>query len=321
MDQLRPNRPTRVGTRNSKLARAQTHTLISQLTALNKALSFAVVPVTTSGDAIRDRPIADIGTQGAFVKELEEALLLDKVDIVGHSLKDMPTSLPDTLMLAAVFNRLDPRDVLISRDGIKFNDLPRGATVATSSRRRSAQLLAARRDLRFIDIRGNIPTRLKKHDEGQCDAIILAAAGLIRLGLTNRISQYLDESVCLPAVGQGAVAAECRAGDLTIRRLLEPVDDAVVRAEITAERAFLEQLGGGCSVPVGALARCTNDRLTLTGCIAALDGSKIMRQKLAGSISEAAQLGKALADMMIKDGAESILCSLRSSTPSAISPP
>jgi hydroxymethylbilane synthase len=279
------------------------------------------VLISTSGDKVRDRPIAEVGELGVFVKELENALLLGEVDIVVHSLKDLPTALPPSLTLACVCNREDPRDVLVSRDQLSFNSLPLNAVVATSSRRRTAQLLAQRQDLNFIDIRGNIPTRLKKHDDGQCDAIILAAAGLIRLGLTDRISEYLDTSICLPAVGQGALAAECRSDDLAICQLLEAADDHDVRAEVTAERAFLAHLGGGCSVPIGALSRITGDRLSLTGCVAALDGSRVMTRSLTGSTNEAEQLGQHLAQIMLKDGAESILHDLRLSQPNAISAP
>lgn len=315
------SRRIRVGTRGSKLARIQTEILISHLTALNPSATFETVLIATAGDKVRDRPIADVGEVGVFVKELEEALFKEEVDVVAHSLKDLPTDLPKGLTLACVLDREDPRDILVSKNNVKFKDLPTNATVATSSRRRTAQLSALRSDLNFIDIRGNVPTRLRKHDEGECDAIILAAAGLKRLGLTDRVSEFLETDVCVPAAGQGALAAECRADDEIICRLLKAADNRVVRAEITAERAFLKELGGGCSVPIGALARCRDDNLELTGCVTALNGSKIIKRKLSGHAENPAALGQRLAELLIKDGAEIILSQLRLSAPKAISPP
>lgn len=311
----------RIGTRSSTLAKIQTDLFISRLTQHRPAIAVEVINVTTAGDKIRDRPIAAIGGTGVFVKELEEALLNNEVDIVIHSLKDLPTEVPSGLTLACVSNREDPRDVLICGGQKTFEQLPAHSRVATSSRRRTAQLLAARQDLTFVDIRGNVPTRVRKQEEGECNAIVLAAAGLLRLGLSEKISQYLDYDVCLPAAGQGALAAECRADDLEILHLLKTLDDAIVRCAISAERSFLAELGGGCSVPVGALATVDNDTVTLRGCVAALDGSKVLRQQLSGSFSESEQLGKRLAEIMLKMGAEPILKQLRLSTANAISPP
>lgn len=315
------SRRIRVGTRGSQLARVQTDILIAHLSRHNPTASFEVVSITTSGDKIRDRPIAEVGNVGVFVKELEDALLREEVDIVAHSLKDLPTDLPSGLMLGCVMQREDPRDVLISRNNTKFRELPLQAKVATSSRRRTAQLKAIRNDLTFIDIRGNVPTRVRKHDDGECDAIILAAAGLKRLELLHRVSEFLETDICVPAVGQGALAAECRADDKEIGNLLKLSDDPSVRSEITAERAFLSCLGGGCSVPIGALGTVSGSNLRLIGCVAALDGSRLIRQELTGSTNDPKQLGEHLADQVLKDGAESILCQLRASTPNAISPP
>jgi hydroxymethylbilane synthase len=314
-------RHIKVGTRASKLARIQTEILIAHLSKQCPDATFEVVLVTTSGDKVRDRPIAEVGEVGVFVKELEDALLNCEVDVVTHSLKDLPTAVPAGLTLGAVMDREDPRDVLISRNGIKFVDLPLNSTVATSSRRRTAQLIAARKDLLFIDIRGNVPTRLRKHDEGECDAMILAAAGLKRLGLLNRASEYLDTDLCVPAAGQGALAAECRTGDTEILELLKRTDDPTVRAEVTAERAFLESLGGGCSVPIGALAKCAHGVLELTGCVAALDGSKMIKEHASGPLTDPKELGGRLAEIVIDLGAEKILAQLRRSKAKAISPP
>lgn len=281
-----------------------------------------IVPITTGGDKVVDRPIAEIGTRGVFVKELEDALLNNEVELVVHSLKDMPTDVPPGLSLIAVLERTDPRDVLATSDGSTFAQLKQGATVATSSRRRAAQLGAARKDLKFIDIRGNIETRLRKLDEGYCDATILAAAGLLRLELQERISQTFEPHELCPAAGQGALAVECRSDDAqTIAKLLQ-IDDPIVRSETDCERAFLAHLGGGCSVPIGALARIgSNEQLTLEGCIAALDGSQVFRKSMTGTRDRAEELGRKLAESMLKEGAQPVVEQLRLSVPNSISPP
>ncbi len=312
----------RVGTRESQLARLQTDIVIAALSGKFPDLKFEVVPITTGGDKILDKPIADLGGRGVFVKELEEALYKDRVDFVVHSLKDLPTELPKELILACVLDREDPRDVLVANDDLGLKNLPAGTRLATSSRRRAAQIRSLRTDLEFCDIRGNIPTRLRKHSEGQCDAMILAAAGLIRLGLSSKITEYLDMAICTPAVGQGALAIECREGDATVLNYLQVIDNQQVRAEITAERTFLDKLGGGCSVPVGALGQTLRDgRLRLTGCVAALDGSEVIRVSLESETDKAAELGNNLAERVEELGAERILRELKQSAPSAISPP
>ncbi len=311
----------RVGTRESKLARLQTDIVIARLAKHYPDLSFEVHPITTGGDKVLDRPIAEIGGRGVFVKELEEALLDKRVDLVVHSLKDLPTDLPAGLKLACVIDRGDPRDVLVSDKFSSLADLPAGARVATSSRRRSAQLLAQRNDLHFVDMRGNIPTRLKKMEEGQCDAMVLAAAGLLRLELGARIKEYLPLSISTPAVGQGALAIECRAADIDLCSILNEVEDTDTAREVEAERAFLDELGSGCSVPAGALGRVEGKILTLDGCVAALDGSQILRDKISGNKEDAFSLGKALAKKMQAAGAEKILVELRQSSPNVVSPP
>lgn len=269
-----------------------------------------------------NKPIAELGTRGVFVKELEEALLVCEVDLVVHSLKDLPTNLPAGLTLAAVLDREDPRDVLVSHNNIPFSKLPPGARVATSSRRRAAQLKFLRKDLSFVDIRGNIPTRLRKHDDGDCDAMVLAAAGLIRLEMTDRIAEYFDPSSSTPAVGQGALGIECRSGDERILALLLELDNPSVRAQITAERSFLDELGGGCSVPIGALAAITKDGLLrLDGCVAAMDGSKVFRSSLEAPLDEASELGRRLAAQMLGTEAREVLESLKQLTSNTVSPP
>lgn len=282
-------------------------------------LVFDVSAVKTSGDRVLDRPLADFGGRGVFVKELEESLLLNEVDLVVHSLKDLPTEVPPGLILSGVLKRDDPRDVLVSRGNVKLAELPAGSRVATSSRRRSAQLSRQRQDLKFVDIRGNIQTRLRKLDEGECDAMILAAAGLLRLGLSDRIAEFFSVEVCTPAAGQGALALECRADDQWVLDLCRSVTDSVVLAEITAERAFLSRLGGGCSVPAGALARA-GERLEMQACIVAIDGSKFFSRSQSGALVDAAAIGNALADSLLEAGAGEIIEELKL-VPTSVWPP
>jgi len=311
----------KVGTRASKLARLQTDLVVGRIAELFPSETVEIVTISTGGDRNRSVPIADLGVRGVFVKELEDALLAGDVDFVVHSLKDMPSDLPDGLCLVAVLNREDRRDVLVSRDGLSLAKLPPGSRVATSSRRRAAQIKAVRDDLEFVDIRGNVPTRIEKMQAGQCDAMVLAAAGLTRLGLDEHISEAFAVDVCTPAAGQGALALECREKDRELVEMLNSLDDSVVRAEIECERAYLAELGGGCSVPIGASAKVIEDRLELTGCIAALDGSSIFRREHRGPRSEPASLGRELATLMLEGEARKVVASLRASLPGAISPP
>ncbi len=311
----------RVGTRASKLARRQTEIVVEKLKLHFPDLAIEVIPLTTRGDSQRDRPIAELGATGVFVKELEEALLAHEVDLVVHSLKDLPTDIPGKLTLAAVLQREDPRDVLATRDGLKFEQLPPNARVATSSRRRAAQLAEIRKDITFIDIRGNIDTRLRKLDEDFCEATLLAHAGLLRLGLTEKVSQIFDPSVLTPAAGQGALAVECRADDLSLLEKLVHLEDRNVRAEITCERSFLYELGGGCSVPIGVLAHADGDKLEVTGCIAALDGKQVYRMQHEGNLSAASLIGKELAMKMLDSGARPLVDELKLTVPNKISPP
>jgi hydroxymethylbilane synthase len=312
----------RVGTRESVLARLQTDIVVAAMRDKFPKQQFAIVPITTHGDKVQDKPIADLGTRGVFVKELERALIAGEVDFVVHSLKDLPSDLPEGLHLAALLNREDPRDVLISHGAVPLKNLLPGALVATSSRRRTAQLLAARPDLKFADMRGNIQTRFRKFDERQCDAMVLAAAGLIRLGMEDRITEFLPIEISTPAVGQGALAVECLSTDTRMIELLAAIDDKNVRCQSTAERTFLERLGGGCSVPIGGIARSSpQGGLTMTGCVAALDGSKVLRATAHGTTERAAELGNKLADELFAMGAEQILSALRQSQPNMISAP
>lgn len=306
----------RVGTRSSKLALYQTNHVISLLAETHPGLNCEVVPITTSGDAQRNVPIAEIGTRGVFVKELEEALLTNRVDFVVHSLKDMPVIVPDGLALAATLSREDPRDVIVSRNNISLENLPDESRVATSSRRRISQLMHMYPGFRYVDIRGNITTRLRKMDEGECDAMVLAAAGLLRLELGERIVRFLSEIESTPAAGQGALGIECRGDDNRTLSLLKDLDDLKTRAEVTAEREYLGALGGGCSVPIGVLARWREtDKITITGCIASLDGKSIHRDSMTsgfdGSVSGASKLGRDLAARMQTPEVACILEELR----------
>jgi hydroxymethylbilane synthase len=311
----------RIGTRESQLAQLQTSIVVEAIKANYPEAKIDVVFVTTRGDKTQDRPISALGTRGVFVKELEEALLAGEVDLVVHSLKDLPTDLPDGLCLASVLQRADARDALVSKNKTRFTDLPAGSKVATSSRRRAAQLRSIRNDLEFIDIRGNVPTRLRKHDEGQCDAMVLAAAGLHRLDLQDRISEYFESAVSTPAAGQGALAIECRTDDKRILEITASIEDKTVRAEITSERAFLDKLGGGCSVPIGALATADGaGRLKLIGCVTSIDGKSVIRDEIEGASSDAEKLGVTLADKLLELGAREVLEHLKQ-IPVTLSPP
>lgn len=319
----------KIGTRESKLALLQTDIVSARLKAFAEThkseLKIEIVPITTKGDKVLDRPISELGGRGVFVKELEEALLEDEVDIVVHSLKDLPTDMPDSLMLAAVLDRNDPRDVLLSRDGLEFLKLPPASRIATSSRRRAAQLLHLRKDIEFVDIRGNIPTRVRKFDEGYCDAIVLACAGLNRLELEGRISQYFEIDTVTPAAGQAALAIECRSKDGALINLLREIEDWKARLEAECERAYLGKLGGGCSVPVGASASVEDGTIKITGCIASLDGKELLREaiaeKIEGNLEKAAQAGLDLADKMLNMGGKKIMDELRQQEPNVVSAP
>jgi hydroxymethylbilane synthase len=311
-----------IGTRESKLALLQTDMVLQACKIKFPDLEFEVVGLSTTGDKVLNKPLSEVGGLGVFVKELEEALLDKRVDFVVHSLKDVPTARPNDLVIPAVLMRDDPRDVLVSRGNIPFEDLPAGCRVATSSRRRAAQLGAVRKDLKFVDIRGNVPTRLRKLDEDHCDAMVLAAAGLTRLGLGDRITQYFNPALSVPAAGQGALAVECRTEDDEMINLLIELDEPNVRAEIMAERAFLARLGGGCSVPIGVLARIdmVTGVLHVTGCVA--DGDRVLRGEKNGTAYSATSVGIQLAEELIAQGAGQILDSILAQRPQPqISPP
>lgn len=295
-----------IGTRASKLALAQTHMVRDALITCHPGLHVEIEHITTKGDIVLDRPLSAIGDKGLFVVEIEEALRAGRIDIAVHSAKDLPSELPEDMALPAFPGRADPRDALIARDGLRLVELPEGATVGTSSLRRACQLRALRPDLRIIDLRGNVDTRLRKLHEGQYDAIVLAAAGLERLNLAGEVSEWLAPDVMLPAVGQGVLAVEGRAGDERIARLLEPLDNSDARVTITAERAFLAQIGGGCQVPVAAYAVLEGETLRLRGMIGARDGSMV-RGDRRGAAANPKLIGELLAHELLDRGGRALL--------------
>ena len=279
----------------------------ARLEARCPAHEFIIKTIKAKADRDPEAPMVAFSGEGIFVKELETALLDGGIDLAVHSLKDLPVDTTRGIRIAAVTEREDPRDALVSRDGKRLDGLPAGARIGTSSLRRKSQVLLQRRDVQVADIRGNVDTRLRKLDEGQYDAIIVAAAGLIRLGLDARITQRLDPDEMLPEPGQGALAVETRDGDHAMRDVAAVVDDPATRACVEAERAFLQALGGGCRVPIAALAEARHETLTLTGAVIAADGSRCLRGSATGSLLEPVALGKSLAGKLIAQGAQEIL--------------
>jgi hydroxymethylbilane synthase len=297
----------RVGTRGSLLARTQTGWVVDQLRTANPGVEVTIEIIQTTGDLRRDIPFAAVGTKGMFVKEIEQALLDGHIDVGVHSLKDMPSELPEGLELACVPVRENPYDALLTRSAVSLSDLPIGAVVGTSSIRRQAQLRYFRQDLKMEELRGNLDTRLRKLEEGQYDAVVLAAAGLNRMGWGDRISEELSPNICVPAAGQGALALETRVGDaVTLNRLLV-VHDPESADAIAAERAFLAALGGGCSVPAGAHAAIEGERLSLVAMVAAPDGSRLVRARESDNRANAAALGARIAQRLLNDGGRELL--------------
>jgi hydroxymethylbilane synthase len=290
-----------IGTRGSALARWQTEWVQAQLQAAWPEIPCELRLFQTSGDKILDKPLPEIGGKGLFTEELENALRAGEIDIAVHSFKDLPIDNAAGLTVGAIGERADPRDVLISRQYHTLPRLPQGARVGTSSLRRAAQLRAARPDLKILSLRGNVDTRLRKAMQGDYDAIILAAAGVLRLGFRSHISEYLSFAVMLPAPGQGAVAVQCRADDQRVIDLLRPIDHAPTRSAVTAERAFLNGLGGGCSAPVAAYAQ----EQQLVGLVASQDGQRVIR--VSGEGDDPVALGNALAHQALAQGAQELL--------------
>jgi hydroxymethylbilane synthase len=306
-----PIAPLRVATRKSQLALWQAEHVAALLRRAHAGLEVELVPMVTQGDRIQDRSLAAIGGKGLFIKELEAALEEGRADIAVHSMKDLPGDLPPGLGIAAVLERADARDALLTGSGAALAALPRGARVGTSSLRRQAQLLAARPDLRITTLRGNVDTRLRRLDAGDMDAIVLACAGLIRLGLESRITARLDPAICLPAVAQGAIGIECRSADLRTLKLVTVLNHEATRIAVDAERAFAHRLGGSCQSPIAAHARLEARHLMLDGMVAEPDGSRLLRDAMTGSIDDPAALGHELAERILAAGAGPLLERLR----------
>ena len=296
-----------LGTRGSKLALRQSEWFQARLHEVAPEVQVLLRKIQTSGDKIIDVPLSKIGGKGLFVKEIEEALLLGEIDFAVHSMKDVPAQLPEGLEILCVPPREDPRDALISRKGRSFKDLPQGARIGTASLRRQAQLLNARPDLRIEMLRGNLDTRLRKLNEGRFDAIVLAAAGLRRLAWAQEITEYLDPVVSLPAIGQGALGVEGRSNDHFVRFILDRLNDQATKTTVTAERAFLHRLEGGCQVPIAAHATLSGGELLLEGLLASVDGKTVIRDRVQGKSQEAHALGVQLAERLLARGGDKIL--------------
>lgn len=302
-----------IGTRGSKLALWQAEWVKSELEKMSPGIKIELKKIKTTGDKILDVPLAQVGGKGLFVKEIEEALLSGKADLAVHSMKDVPTDFPKGLHLPVICKREDPRDAFItgiqnSRFKIQnFRDLPQSARIGTSSLRRSCQLLNIRPDLKIMQLRGNLDTRLRKLDEGHFDVIILAAAGVKRLGWSERITEILNPEISLPAIGQGAIGIECRVDDLFINKLIKPLNHTETSVCVRAERACLKKLEGGCQVPIAAHARVVNKKIVMDGLVGSVSGDRIIKDHMEGAPADAEKLGTELAGRLLAKGADKIL--------------
>jgi hydroxymethylbilane synthase len=306
-------RTIRIGSRKSQLALVQTHWVQGELQAHFPERQFDVETMSTQGDKILDVALAKIGDKGLFTKELEVGMIEKSIDLAVHSLKDLPTKLPEGLVLGCVTKREDPADALVlnaKHQGQQLDTLPEGAVIGTSSLRRLAQLRHHYPHLTFKDVRGNVNTRLAKLDAGEYDAIVLAVAGLQRLGMAERIHQVIPAEISLHAVGQGALGIECRGDDAEVLNLLKVLEDPDTRDRCLAERAFLRQLEGGCQVPIGVNTQIEDEQLTLTGMVASLDGQQLLKDSLTGPRTEAEALGQRLAEQLRGQGAGEILAAI-----------
>lgn len=297
----------KLGTRGSPLALCQAGLVTEELRRRWPDLDVTIVPIKTSGDKFLDVVLSQVGGKGLFVKEIEEALLDGRIDLAVHSLKDLPAELAPGLCEGAVMRREDPLDALVARNGLRFTDLPRGARIGTSSLRRQVQFLHCRPDLQIESLRGNVQTRLNKLETLGLEAVVLAAAGLIRLGLQDRITERLQPDLCLPAIGQGALVIEIREDDQQTAERVETLNHRETRQATTAERAFLRRLGGSCVTPIAAFGQLEGETLVLTGMVAGLDGKRLLRQAVAGDARAPEQVGQTLADQLLSAGAGEII--------------
>jgi hydroxymethylbilane synthase len=297
----------KIGTRGSKLALTQAEFVAEKIKKIMPEAVIEIRIIKTSGDVMQDISLLKIGGKGVFVKEIEDALLSNTIDLAVHSMKDVPTEIPDGLEFAAILQREDARDILASRDNRKIEQMPKGARIGTGSLRRSTQLLDILPDAVIVPLRGNLDTRLRKIETENLAGVIVAAAGMKRMGLVQRITQFLPVELMLPAVGQGALGLEVRTGDNQLKKILAKINHAPTNTEIAAERAFLRRLGGGCRLPIAALGKLEGDKLSLEGLVASPQGSGIIRDKVKGTVFEAEELGKKLAEMILERGGKKFL--------------
>ncbi len=309
------NDPIRIGTRGSKLALWQANWTKSFLEKKFPSTPIEITIIKTQGDKILDVPLAKVGGKGLFVKEIEEALLTGRIDIAVHSMKDMPADIPEGLCIGAIPQRENPVDVFISRNGKPFKEMPAGSVIGTSSLRRGAQLRHARPDMVIQPIRGNLDTRLKKLASENFDALVLAAAGVIRLNLEHQITEYLDATVMLPAIGQGALCVEARTDDPAVGPMVATMDHAPTRAVVAGERAFLKRLEGGCQVPIAGHGTISDQTFTLIGLVADVDGAKVIKGEKSGPIASSETIGIDLAEELLARGADHILEQLKTISP------
>ncbi len=313
LQRLQPLMPKtiHIGTRGSQLALWQANWVKSALKSRHPSLSIEILTIKTSGDKIIDVPLAKVGGKGLFVKEIEEALLNGTIDMAVHSMKDMPSDVPEGLCIGAIPEREIPADVLISRKGERLTELKTGARIGTSSLRRAAQLKHARPDSVIVPLRGNLDTRLRKLKTEPLEAIVLAAAGIKRLGLEDKISEYLDESIMLPAVGQGALCIETRSADAELKECVATLDHPETRCAVLGERSFLKRLEGSCQIPIAGIGKLDGSDFILKGLVADIEGNKIIRDSLSGAASASVEIGSALAERLLLNGAKEILDSLK----------
>jgi hydroxymethylbilane synthase len=297
----------KIGTRGSKLALVQANTVLASIKKVAPEITAEICVIKTSGDIMQDVSLLNIGGQGVFVKEIEDALLAGSIDLAVHSMKDVPGETPEGLTFASILPREDVRDILVSRGNVKLEFMPRGAKIGTGSLRRGAQIQAMLPDVTIVPLRGNIDTRLKKIETENLTGVILAAAGMKRLGYVEKIAQYLPVELILPAVGQGALGLQIRKADSDLAGVLARLNHAPTAAEITAERSYLRALGGGCRLPIAALGLLEGRQLSLEGLVAAPNGASVIRDRVRGSIEEAEELGTRLADMIMEKGGKQLL--------------
>jgi hydroxymethylbilane synthase len=297
----------RIGTRGSQLALYQANWVKKKLVQTHPDLKVTLTKIKTTGDKIQDAPLAKIGGKGLFVKEIEEALMDRRIDLAVHSIKDVPTELPEGLHLSAITKREDPRDVFISKDETQLKDLSQGAKIGTSSLRRQAQLLRFRSDFEMVPLRGNLDTRLKKLETMKLDGIVLALAGVRRLGLESRITEIIPTEISLPAIGQGALGIETRKNDERVEERIQFLNDPLSFVAVSAERAFLKRLEGGCQVPIAAFGQIYGTTLQIDGMVGTVDGKYLIRDHVEGPVEEVESLGIKLAEMLLSKGAKEIL--------------